>query len=644
MLFDAWQQVAPRDLSGTKVHVVAIDDESLKEVGPWPWPRYQLARLTEEIGARGATAIGFDMIFPERDALSPDIFAGMYFDRLDEAERARLTSLPSWDAVFGSVIGSQPVVLARIGVDEEGADPGSLASEAVFSGAVPAGAATYAEAKANIPELDDVARGYGLINGPPEEDGVIRRVPLVALLGGNAAPSLGLEVTRVAMGEENIALSGDSVAVGPRFIPMDAEGRMLLRFGNLAPASTTSAVNLMRSGFKSDALAGKAVLIGLTAKGTPDIVSTPIAAETFGVYVQAQAVDALLRGEGWLSRPRWITALEWTLAAALALLAALLLPRRNRAWLVLPAAGIALLGLSWVNFEFLSLLFDPTPPLALGGGAAAGVGVGNFVEARRERERLREQLVDERIAAAATEAELEAARAIQLGMLPSPTMLSTLDSRLDLHAALEPARSVGGDFYDAVRLSADRIAFTLADVTGKGVPASLFMAVSKALSKSVLLRERDLPKVAAMLNEELSRDNTDSGVTMLLGVIDLSSGNVSMVNAGHEDPIRVDVDGRAEDVTMEGGPPFCILDYPWPVETLTLSPGEALVLMTDGVTEAQDPSGAFYGRALALAAVSLPASASAGDMVGKLLCSVRDFENGTETSDDLTVMTLRFLG
>jgi adenylate cyclase len=67
-LFDAWQRLAPRDLSDTRVHIVAIDDESLREIGPWPWPRYHLARLTEEIGARGAVAIGFAMVFPERDS------------------------------------------------------------------------------------------------------------------------------------------------------------------------------------------------------------------------------------------------------------------------------------------------------------------------------------------------------------------------------------------------------------------------------------------------------------------------------------------------------------------------------------------------------------------------------------------------
>ncbi|RYD95324.1 MAG: CHASE2 domain-containing protein, partial [Sphingomonadales bacterium] len=77
-LFDAWQRASPRDLTGIKVHVVLIDGEGLKAVGPWPWPRYHMARLTEEIAARNPKAIGFDMLFPEPDRVRPDIFAALY--------------------------------------------------------------------------------------------------------------------------------------------------------------------------------------------------------------------------------------------------------------------------------------------------------------------------------------------------------------------------------------------------------------------------------------------------------------------------------------------------------------------------------------------------------------------------------------
>jgi serine phosphatase RsbU (regulator of sigma subunit) len=411
----------------------------------------------------------------------------------------------------------------------------------------------------------------------------------------------------------------------------------------MPPSAITSAVDLLRKGVPRDALAGKAVLIGLTATGTSDIVSTPIEAESFGIYSQAQALDVILRGKGWLARAAWASAAEWALATLLALLALLFLPRFGRAWFAVPVAAITLVGLSWLAFRQWALLVDPLPSLGLGLFTAGGVALGMYADVRRERERLREALVEERVAAAATDAELAAARAIQLGMLPHRDALSSLDPRLDIDARLEPARSVGGDFYDVVRLAPDRIAFTVADVTGKGVPASLFMAVSKALSKSVVLRTKGLAGVAAMLNEELSRNNADSGVTMLIGVIDLTTGEVAMINAGHEDPIRLRADGTTEEMKMEGGPPFCIVDYPWPVETITLRPGEALVLLTDGVSEAQNHARALYGRSRAVAALSGDAGRNAVEIVDPLLRSVRNFEDGAEASDDLTVVVLRYL-
>ena len=139
-----------------------------------------------------------------------------------------------------------------------------------------------------------------------------------------------------------------------------------------------------------------------------------------------------------------------------------------------------------------------------------------FSEARRERAALRD-------AQNRSEGELDAARAIQLGMLPDRAALAKLDPRIDIAAQLEAAKSVGGDFYDIIRLDADRIVILIADVTGKGVPAALFMALSKALTTSVMLRSPGgLADTAALLNDELMRDSGDAlGLTMLLCLIDL---------------------------------------------------------------------------------------------------------------------------
>lgn len=642
-LFDLWQGAAPRDLSGTPVHVVLIDSESIAAVGPWPWPRYHMARLTEEIAARRPKAIGFDMLFPEPDRVRPDIFAALY-PELSPAAMAEVRALPTMDALYGQVIGRAPVILGRAGVASGGSDPAGLIVDAAIEGRPSPTLGDAPRAVVNIPELEQAALGHGLLNGQPDSDGKVRRIPMLMKLGGRPMPSLSLELARIALGADTIVIGSDHVTVGGRRLPIDGDGRMRLRFGHFPAAEISSAADVLRRDFRADAFAGKIVLIGLAAEGTADIVATPLAAEGFGTLVQAQAVDAILRG-GWLDRPVWAAAVEWAEGALLALTVLLFGPSRRRRWMLVPVGlALAIALASWLAFDLASLLVDPLRPLLLGGAAAVGVAGGMFVEARRERERLRETLVRERIAVAATEGELQAARSIQLGMLPPREGLAGLDPRVDIDALLEPARSIGGDLYDVIRLDADRIAFLVGDVTGKGVPAALFMALSKALAKSVVLRGTpSLADAAFILNEELVRDNSEAmNVTMLIGIIDLGTGEVVLLNAGHEDPLHVRPDGMIAIHRLDGGPPFCIVDFPYPDEPMKLAPGEALVLISDGVSEAQDGDGALFGHDRLVAALAGKATSSA--MVEAIRDAVRLFEAGTDPTDDLTVMAVRWLG
>ncbi|MES2496810.1 MAG: CHASE2 domain-containing protein [Pseudomonadota bacterium] len=642
-LFDLWQRSAPRDLSGTPVHVVLIDSESIAAVGPWPWPRYHMARLTEEIAARGPRAIGFDMLFPEPDRVRPDIFAALY-PELSPAAAAEVHALPPMDRLYGQVIGKAPVVLGRAGLAADGADPAQLVIDAAIEGPQPPALPDMPGAIANIPELEQSALGHGLLNGQPDSDGKVRRIPLLMKLGGRAMPGLSLELARVALDQDKVVSSIGSVAVGKQRVPVDAHGRMLLRFGHFPAVEISSAADVLRQDFPANAFAGKIVLLGLAAEGTTDIVATPLAAEGFGTLVQAQAIDAILRG-GWLDRPVWAAPAEWTAGLLLSMLVLLLGPARRRRWLLLPLGlAVAIVPGSWFAFDLASLLIDPLRPLVLGGATALGVAGAMFVEARREREKLRDTLVRERITAAATEGELQAARSIQLGMLPPRGDLASFDPRIDIDALLEPAKSIGGDLYDVIRLDADRIAFLVGDVTGKGVPAALFMALSKALAKSVVLRGvPSLADVAFILNEELMRDNSESmNVTMLIAILDLSNGKLVLMSAGHEDPLHIRTDGAIAIHKLDGGPPFCILDFPYPEEPMTLAPGEALVLISDGVSEAQNGASALFGHDRLVAALQGRASASA--MVEAMRDAVRAFEDGTDPTDDLTVMAVRYLG
>jgi serine phosphatase RsbU (regulator of sigma subunit) len=230
-------------------------------------------------------------------------------------------------------------------------------------------------------------------------------------------------------------------------------------------------------------------------------------------------------------------------------------------------------------------------------------------------------------------------------MVPPRSRLRNLDPRVDIDALLEPAKSVGGDFYDAMKIADDRIGFAIADVTGKGVPAALFMAMSKALTSAALSRmEADPVTMAEAINAELLKDNSEAmSVTMILGILDLATGEVRMVCAGHEDPLLVSAAGEATRVRLDGGPPFSITEFPYPRESLKLRPGETLVLVTDGVTEAQNAQGALFGSDRILSGIRAKAG-SAVEICENIRAKVREFEEGTEATDDLTVVAVRYLG
>lgn len=643
MLFDGWQRLSPRKIEAREIRVVLIDGKSLDFIGPWPWSRYYMARLTEDIAKDGAKVIGYDVLFPEQDRARPELFAKLY-PELNPAVASEVSALPSMDQVFGEVIGRSPVVIARAGAEDGNKDASTLTVDSEIKGKLPKHVIEWPAAITAIPEIEDVALGHGLINGQPDSDGTVRSVPTVLKVAGKPMPGFALELARIGSDSAGFKVSPNAIEFAGRPIPVDDHGRMHFRFGEFPAANIVTAQQIFGGRAAKNYFRDKIVLVSLAAEGTADIVSTPLEGENYGVLVQAQAVDAMLNG-GWLVRPSWAGVIEWGLAAVLALLALIVSPRGRWSRITVAAVFVALPAASWLAFDRFSLLLDAVRPMEIGGAALAGVLVGLFSDSRRERERLREALVHEQMAAAKTEGELKAAREIQMSMVPPRAELAKVDPRLDADALLEPARSVGGDLYDLTKLDQDRAGFLIGDVTGKGVPAALFMAMSKALTSFVLSREKaDLGKVVTSINEELLRGGTEAlSVTMIIGIIDLSTGAVSLVCAGHEDPITLGSDGKVESHRLEGGPPLGLVDYPYPVEQLSLAPGDALLLVTDGITEAQDSKETLFGREHLLREVAAKAG-SATEMCDGLRDAVRAFEGGIEPTDDLTVMVLRFRG
>jgi len=386
-LFDWFQRMSPVELDG-KVAVVLIDDDSISEMGPWPWPRYYMANLVERLNEAGATVIGLDMIFPERDRFNGATIAGLY-PELPPQAAADIRALPSMDSTFSQAIGAAPVVAGRVGIAGDAVAPRPSADAPAFSAPLPPSVAHYARSIDNLEEIDAMVVARGLINGAPEDDGVVRRIPVAARVGGADTSGLATAITQVALGGEPPAPAASNgnlrgIRLGGRFIPLDADGSAILRFGDPKRQTVISAVDLFRANFRKHMVTDRIVVVGLGAAGTSDIVTTPFGPH-YGVMIQAQAVEALIDGH-ILARPDWGRPLELGLGIALALMAII-----GAAWLrgyALPLAPMivaATLAASWLSFDRAQLLLDPVLPLGMGMAAGLAVATVKFAETARAR-------------------------------------------------------------------------------------------------------------------------------------------------------------------------------------------------------------------------------------------------------------------
>jgi sigma-B regulation protein RsbU (phosphoserine phosphatase) len=242
------------------------------------------------------------------------------------------------------------------------------------------------------------------------------------------------------------------------------------------------------------------------------------------------------------------------------------------------------------------------------------------------------------------ESELEIARRIQLDMLPASSA-GGAEQGFELHAILEPARHIGGDLYEHFVLDG-KLTFVVGDVSGKGVGAALFMARAKAMFHALASREPDLTEVLSAVNRGLC-DQNEQGmyVTLFVGILDLATGSFTCASAGHDPPILVPgVDGEPRPLDVEGGPVLGLLkESPYAARAAKLSPGDALVLYTDGVSEALDGSGEFFTTERLLGVLAKTAHRGTEEVARTVYESVKAFAGKAPQSDDITVMAVRYV-
>lgn len=370
--FDFYQEIQPRHVEQRPVVIVDIDDASLAELGQWPWSRGVMAELISAIAAHGASVIGIDILFSERDRLSPHSLVDS-LPGLDAATRQRLAALPSNDAKLAESFRRAAVVMGiavRPGGPASDAAVDLPATPVILRGDPTPFVPAYGGLLRSIDELADAAAGRGIVSLDLERDGVLRRLPLLSRVDETMRPAFALEVLRVYLGENLLTVDADiagvsGVHVGRLHVPTDQRGRLWVNFSRHDEARFVSAAAVLRGAVAPERFAGKIVLIGTTSTGLLDIAATPVGASMAGVEIHAQAVENILSGEA-LHRPaNYAGAVELLVAIAIGLVLAICQPSLKARWAILLFLTLVAgtLAASWFSYAELRLLLDATYPV-----------------------------------------------------------------------------------------------------------------------------------------------------------------------------------------------------------------------------------------------------------------------------------------
>ena len=268
--------------------------------------------------------------------------------------------------------------------------------------------------------------------------------------------------------------------------------------------------------------------------------------------------------------------------------------------------------------------------------------MANMAAVRIENVRLAEVEEAERLRAR----ELEHAAMIQRSMLPSQFPPFPDRTDFELHAAMVPAKEVGGDLFDFFLLDGERLGFLVGDVSGKGVPAALFMAIARTLLRASAHHEASPGACLTYTNQSLVEQRASGMfVTLFYGILHTRTGVLEYANAGHNPPYAFSPDGRLRSLSERSGPMLGVFeDFQYQTRSTELQPGEGLLVYTDGVTEAHNKEGGFYEESRLEAYLAAHASRPADELVRGLHSEVERFEAGASRADDITVLALRRRG
>ena len=605
---DRWVQDAlyqQRGVPAGEIVIIGIDGETLAELGPYgPGYRSFMAYALQELSADPENlpaVVAVDVLYEGESGTAADsqlAQAAAALDNVVTASMAEYGDLVTWED--GRAV--------------------SLNAAAVVNYVEPYDALKQASVQ-------------GHINAMYDRDGILRHAMLyVRRPDGEQVLSMAALTAKLYLEKNGQVFTLPSVnAAGHYYVPFTGKP------GDFDDGY--SLLNLITGRIPSAAWKDKIVLIGPYAASMQDSYFTAAdrATPMYGVEYQANVIQSLLTGNLKTEAPDTV---QLILTGVICLAAAILFFRLKIRTGGIICAGLVVLGFAGAYACYLCgfvvhVLWLPAGAVILFLAAMAW----HYVQAARERQAL--ALEKERIST-----ELSLATRIQASFLPKVFPPFPDRHEFDLYASMTPAREVGGDLYDFFLIDEDHLCLVIGDVSGKGVPASLFMMLASALIHHVAMHELSPAKILTSVNEEIcSRNPEEMFVTVWLGVLQISTGILTAASAGHEYPAVMhpgsgfDLLKDKHGFVLGGMEGVRYREY-----TLTLEPGAKLFLYTDGVPEASDTDTKMFGAERMIAALRGAQNEAPEQILSAVSDSVRAFVGSAEQFDDLTMLCLEYKG
>ena len=580
--FDVYQKIFS-EKKETNVVIVDIDEKSLGKFGQFPWNRNVFAKILDQLNGSNPNAVGFDIFFTEKDKQSPDAIIKSY--NLIPSDVSELQNLKGPDQVFSEKLKQSKSVIAVLGSNVPSHTNYDRKAKARFlsKGGDPKNFTySYPHSIGSLEILEKNVKGLGSISFLDQLDGIIRSLPMVVKLDNKLYPTMGLEMVRVGSKQKNIYIELNEIGIQrvsarPFKIKTDPNGIIWIKYKKSSKDQYISASDVYEGNFEKNFFNNKYVLIGASAQGLFDLVKIPLGTTVPGVEVHANVIENILDQSYLIRNPNtYLFELLFSILMALVtfVLSQKIKPKFSLSIFFGNILLIIIIGFS--VYKLRSELVDISYPIFI---VALTFLSGLYFRFIEENKIALSNLQKE----AKLLKERELAAGVQKSLFPDISKFENF-----IFAKNVPARDVSGDYFDVVRSTPEEYFFTLADVSGKGVKAGMYMAKASSIFRTLTNLKFPLEKVVFGVNNELVEAKFKGMfVTAVFGKLNIKTGELVFINAGHESILTFDQNKNYEYIKSEM-PPIGIVKYftESMVKSNTMNlKDKTFVVYTDGVTE-----------------------------------------------------------